>query len=586
MIFTGRLKNAGIPDKKLYLLDKSLESNKVSTQEPKIDELPTIEFPSRGKLKASSWRIHQKIGYGYFVAIGIGFFGSLTGLVLANYYRGREVRQFHQAKQQEQLLSNYKDAIFEAQLHSANLVAVLANTQRRTQKKDELLTSFAEAQKLNTEINAYIRTKPQTLAANSHSLQTLLSDYSTNFKAYIDQVEIILQKLGNNTLQPEQVETVRKELLEVINSNTVQELDHLSHQLTKILRTAQEQEQNRQNDVEQARFVERTIFIVSMLVSVAIASVVAWRTSRAIAEPVITVTQVAEQVAKKSNFDLRAPITTDDEIGLLAKSLNRLIERVSERTKQLEQAKELAEAASKAKSQFLANVSHELRTPLNAVLGLSQLLKDDALDIGASPDFITDLETINAAGRHLLELINDLLDVSKIEAGKMTLYPETFDITNLINNVVLTIKPDIEKNGNTLVLECDEHLGNMYADQTRMRQVLLNLLSNAAKFTTNGNITLRVKQEKTNLLTETSLGIISFTVSDTGIGMSPTQQQQLFQPFTQGDNSTTRKYGGTGLGLAISRHFCQMMGGEIIVKSQLGAGSTFRVNLPLKVNRE
>jgi signal transduction histidine kinase len=126
----------------------------------------------------------------------------------------------------------------------------------------------------------------------------------------------------------------------------------------------------------------------------------------------------------------------------------------------------------------------------------------------------------------------------------------------------------------------------MYADQKRMRQVLLNLLSNAAKFTTNGKITLTVKHEKTNLFKDAPLGIISFTVTDTGIGMSPSQQQQLFQPFTQGDNSTTRKYGGTGLGLAISRHFCQMMGGEIIVKSQLGVGSTFRVNLPLKANRE
>lgn len=555
----------------------------MSTQEPKIDELPTIEFPSRGKLKASSWRIHQKIGYGYFVAIGIGFFGSLTGLVLANYYRGREVRQFHQAKQQEQLLNNYKNAIFEAQLHSANLVAVLENTQKRTQKKDELLTSFAEAQKLDTKISAYISSKPETLAANSNTLQTLLSDYSSNFKVYIEQVEKILQKLDNNALQSEQVETVRKELLEVMNSNTIEDLDNLSNKLTRILRTAQEQEQDRQNDVEEARFVERTIFIVSMLLSVAIAAVVAWRTSRAIAEPVITVTQVAEQVAKKSNFDLRAPITTDDEIGLLAKSLNRLIERVSERTKQLEQAKELAEAASTAKSQFLANVSHELRTPLNAVIGLSQLLQDDAADFAASPDFITDLETINSAGRHLLKLINDILDVSKIEAGKMTLYPETFDITNLINNVVLTVKPAMEKNGNTLQVDCDDNLGTMYTDQTRMQQVLLNLLSNAAKFTTNGKVTLTVKHEKIKLRQDAPLSVISFTVTDTGIGMSPSQQQQLFQPFTQGDNSTTRKYGGTGLGLAISRHFCQMMGGEIIVKSQLGAGSTFKVNLPLTV---
>ena len=560
-------------------LNSSSRSKEVSEDVPSNDELPTLEFPSSGKLKASSRRIHQKIGCGYFVAIAIGFFGSLVGLAIANYYRAREIRQFNHAQYQTQMLADYKDALTEAQLHSYRLAALVEEPLLLSRKKAEFSNSIDKVKDVEVKISEFIHSKPARLAATEATLQALLRDYEMNLESYTQQLDSIISQVEEQSESSELI-AVQQQLLQLTRSQTAIRLEQLNQTLRNILQSAQTQEAQRAKNLEFSKGIERTITIASMLLSVAIAVVVAWRTSRAIAEPVVVVTQVAEQVALKSNFNLRAPVTTEDEIGLLAKSLNRLIERVSQRTKELEKAKELAEAASKAKSQFLANVSHELRTPLNAIIGLSQLLQEDAADLGVTGDFVVDLETINTAGKHLLELINDILDLSKIEAGKMTLYPETFEVVSLINNLVLTIKPTVEKNGSILEIDCDGELGTMYADQTRVRQVLLNLLSNAAKFTTNGKVMLKIRRQK-DFIGGVPNEIITFIVKDSGIGMSEPQLKQLFKPFTQGDASTTKKYGGTGLGLAITRHFCQMMGGQIHVQSEWGVGSTFTIELPV-----
>jgi signal transduction histidine kinase/CheY-like chemotaxis protein len=256
------------------------------------------------------------------------------------------------------------------------------------------------------------------------------------------------------------------------------------------------------------------------------------------------------------------------------------MEDVTERRRAEEEvanAKEASEIANRTKSLFLANMSHELRTPLNAIVGYSEMLQEEAAEQQLD-SFGSDLEKINASGRHLLALINDILDLSKIEAGKMELYVESFDLNTLIDEVGSTIRPMVEKNANTLHVECSPTLGTMRADQVKVRQALFNLLSNAAKFTQHGSITLQAARKRMD-----DMEWIVFEVSDTGIGLSADKIVKLFQDFTQADASTTRKFGGTGLGLALTRRFCQMMGGDVTVRSAPGKGSTFTIKLPANV---
>jgi signal transduction histidine kinase/CheY-like chemotaxis protein len=268
----------------------------------------------------------------------------------------------------------------------------------------------------------------------------------------------------------------------------------------------------------------------------------------------------------KSTVDL---LQTFAAQSVLAIQNARLFHAVEEKSQQLE-------VASKHKSQFLASMSHELRTPLNAIIGVTEMLREDARDLKREDEF-EPLDRVLGAGRHLLALINDILDLSKIEAGRMELHLESFPLAPLIEDVAKTIEPMATKNGNRIVVDCPPNLGTIHADQIRSRQALLNLASNANKFTEKGTVTIAAQAQPTE---------ITVAVTDTGIGMTPEQMGKLFQEFSQADTSTTRKYGGTGLGLAISRHFCRMMGGDITVESTPGKGSTFTIRLPRIVQIE
>ena len=237
-----------------------------------------------------------------------------------------------------------------------------------------------------------------------------------------------------------------------------------------------------------------------------------------------------------------------------------------------------AEAATRAKSEFLASMSHELRTPLNAIILYSELLQEEASDEGDQRS-IPDLQRIRSAGKHLLDLINGILDLSKIEAGKMSLALETFDVNAMVDELVDTVGPLVYKNGNTFTVQNDGAIGPMFGDLTKTRQVLLNLLSNAGKFTKDGAITLAVRRS----ISDEGVPCVEFVLTDTGVGMTPEQSRKVFDPFTQADVTTTRKYGGTGLGLAIVSRFCDLMGGTVSVDSRPGEGSRFTVCLPLQM---
>ncbi len=245
---------------------------------------------------------------------------------------------------------------------------------------------------------------------------------------------------------------------------------------------------------------------------------------------------------------------------------------------QLRVTQRQAEAATRAKSDFLASMSHELRTPLNAIILYSELLQEEAADQGQQAS-ITDLQKIQSSGKHLLELINDILDLSKIEAGKMSLAVDTFEIRMMFDELLDTAAPLIQKNHNRLNVRCEDGIGTMEADLTKTRQILLNLLSNAGKFTRDGTITLEARH-----CTVAGRASVEFAVTDTGVGMTQAQTEKIFEAFTQADVTTTRKYGGTGLGLALVARFCQLMGGTVSVESRPGEGARFVVCLPLNAN--
>ncbi len=341
-----------------------------------------------------------------------------------------------------------------------------------------------------------------------------------------------------------------------------------------------------------------SVFLINISISVAMAIallMVLRYFTRRLTHPLYNLSHIME-MAKQGQTNVRALHDGPKEISTMAHAFNNMMaaleqrdlqlreqneqleQRVAERTTELAIARDDALRASQAKSAFLANMSHELRTPLNAIIGYSEILEEDAIDDGLD-HFCADLHKIKTAGNHLLTLINNVLDLSKIEAGKMELDIGDFSVISLVEDIESFCVPLVKKNNNTFAMDCPDDIGIMKADVVKIRQSILNLISNASKFTDHGTITLKVSSE-----IDDAQEWVVYSVSDTGIGMTPEQVDKVFKEFTQADTSTTRKYGGTGLGLAISKRFSEMMGGDIHVSSEPSKGSTFTLRIPRVVS--
>jgi signal transduction histidine kinase len=505
---------------------------------------------------------------GYALVMILGILGSALGLVVADYYQGQGIQQLSDANRQARLLTQLNGEVERVRLAGVLLESRLAQPEQLLVLRSRIREDVESAQITAAKLIDFVESDPTWLAENPTKLTLFARDYAMALKLYAQTLDELFPS-DRYRLTPAERRDIAQAIAALQTKPELQILTGVTWQLEQTVLAAQNQAIAAEIELENAQGIEKGLIVLSNLVAATLATVGIFRLTRAALYPLESLTKTAKTIAIAHDYSLRAPIQTHDEIGVLAKSFNRLIAQIEQQTQQLIAAKDNAEAANRAKSTFVATMSHELRTPLNAISGFTQLLVLE-LDDPQHQDY---LETIQRSSEHLLTLINDILDISRLEAGKIDIVQEPVDLPHLWNTLDGMFRMRTESKGLAFqVAIAPDVPTTIKTDGKRLRQVLMNLLSNAIKFTETGSVSLTVTYDP-------SAAQLCLTVTDTGVGIAPEEMPLLFKPFSQTQSGQALQQ-GTGLGLMLCKQFIELLQGSIAIASQLNQGTTVTIQLP------